>query len=181
MYFKCTWKVQCKSTYYYLLSSPHCCLTRWWISPLTGASREPCQSLVIFFFALHMYLTRYSQCSIIFCTITLNKNKPNECTCEKRSSQLSVYKLNQTQRHNYCPMTEIKFIQPQHWRQSLLVSHSPSMCTHFYLLTVHSPYFFRKIIRIKRLPICTSIVVSYCVMRGQGSGFKTFWGGRWEK
>ena len=91
MYLKCTWQVWCEPTYYYLLSSPHCCLTyRWWISPLTGASREPCQSLVNFIFVLHMYLTRYSKCSIIFCTITLNKNKPNECTCEKRSNQLSV-------------------------------------------------------------------------------------------
>ena len=98
MYFKCTWQDQCEPTYYYLLSSLHCCLTRWWISPLTGASREPCQSLVNFIFVLHMYLTRYSKCSIIFCTITLNKNKPNECTCEKHSSQLSVCKLNQIQR-----------------------------------------------------------------------------------
>ena len=35
-------------------------------------------------------------------------------------NQPSEYKLNQTKRvkktffHNYCPMTEIKFIQPQH-------------------------------------------------------------------
>ena len=57
---------------------------------LVHASREPCQSLVNFIFVLHMYLTRYSKCSIIFCTITLNKNKPNESTCEKCSSQLSV-------------------------------------------------------------------------------------------
>ena len=75
-----------------------CCLTTWWTSPLTGASREPCQSLVNFIFVLHMYLTRYSKCSIIFCTITLNKNKPNEYTCEKHRSQLSVCRLNQTQR-----------------------------------------------------------------------------------
>ena len=46
------------------------------------------------------------------------------------------------------------------------------------LQTIHSPLFFRFVVRIERLTVWTAILVSY-VPRGLASGFKAVGGGRY--
>ena len=80
-------------------------------------------------------------------------------------------------------MSEIKHLYNHKIEDSPNLYHIASVCVHTFiiLLIVHSPYFFRKIIRILSL---TNMHVHHGfidVMRGWALGFKAVGGGRREK